>query len=112
MDIYLLKPIKELVHTITAENGKEFTNHSEIAKALKVDVYFAHPYASWERGLSENTNGLIRQYFPKQMMFGGITDADERMVMKRLNNRPRKALDFKTLNQVLFNIDPNLALET
>lgn len=109
--IDLLKPLKELVHTITADNGKEFTNHSKIAKALKADIYFAHPYASWERGLNENTNGLIRQYFPKQMMFEDIVSGDKEMVMNRLNNRPRKKLDFKTPNQVLFNINPNLALD-
>lgn len=110
--IDLLKPIKELVYTITADNGKEFTNHSSISKTLKADVYFAHPYASWERGLNENSNGLIRQYFPKQMMFKDITDADEKMVMSKLNNRPRKTLDFKTPNQVLFNINPEVALGT
>ena len=61
--IALLKPLKDIVHTITADNGKEFAYHEEISKALSADVYFAHPYSSWERGLNENTNGLLRQYF-------------------------------------------------
>ena len=110
--IDLLEPIKEIVHTITTDNGKEFTNHSDISKALEADVYFAHPYASWERGLNENTNGLIRQYFPKNMMFENITVDNENMVMEKLNNRPRKTLDFKTPNQVLFGINPCVALTT
>ena len=67
--ISMLKPFKGLVHTITADNGKEFAMHRVIAKELKTDFYFAHPYASWERGPNENTNGLIRQYFPKKEFF-------------------------------------------
>ena len=110
--IDLLEPIKEIVHTITTDNGKEFTNHSDISKALEADVYFAHPYASWERGLNENTNGLIRQYFPKNMMFENINKDNENTVMEKLNNRPRKTLDFKTPNQVLFGINPGVALTT
>ncbi len=67
--IALLKPFKDVVHTITADNGKEFSYHEKISKALSADVYFAHPYSSWERGLNENTNGLLRQYFPKNTDF-------------------------------------------
>ena len=70
----LLSPIAHWVHTITADNGKEFAAHEKISEALKADVYFAHPYASWERGTNENTNGLIRQYFPKKTRFEEITD--------------------------------------
>ncbi|MCL6106853.1 MAG: IS30 family transposase [Actinobacteria bacterium] len=69
----LLEPIKEMVHTITLDNGKEFACHGDIAKSLKADICFAHPYSSWERGLNENTNGLIRQYFPKKHDFTTIT---------------------------------------
>jgi IS30 family transposase len=67
--IALLKPFEDVVHTITPDNGKEFAYHVQISKALSTDVYFAHPYSSWERGLNENTNGLLRQYFPKNTDF-------------------------------------------
>ena len=58
-------PHKDQVHTLIYDNGKELTEHEQIAEELEVEIYFAHPYSSWERGLNENTNGLIRQYFPK-----------------------------------------------
>jgi len=64
------------VHTITCDNGKEFAAHEEIAQALEADIYFAHPYSSWERGTNENTNGLIRQYIPKKVDFRKLTDFD------------------------------------
>ncbi len=70
--------------------------------------YFAHPYASWERGLNENTNGLIRQYFPKGCDFTTLTQRDIQKVMDKLNNRPRKCLGMKTPNQVFFGINPPL----
>lgn len=82
------------VHTITCDNGKEFANHEAIAHALQADIYFAHPYASWERGTNENTNGLIRQYIPKDMAFGTLSDFDISFVEYRLNTRPRKCLSF------------------
>ena len=108
--VALLQPLAAHVHTIASDNGKEFAHHEAIAKALSADFYFAHPYASWERGLNENTNGLIRQYFPKGCDFTTITDEDIQSVMNRLNNRPRKCLGMKTPNQVLFGIDPHVAL--
>jgi len=83
------------VHTITCDNGREFADHEGIAEALKVNVYFAHPYASWERGTNENTNGLIRQYIPKRTEFRKITDEDIQFVENRLNTRPGKCLSFK-----------------
>ena len=100
--IGLLKPHRDNVHTITSDNGKEFAGHEEIANKLKADFYFAHPYSSWERGTNENTNGLIRQYFPKDRDFTTITQQEIDMVMERLNNRPRKRLGYKTPNQVFF----------
>ena len=106
----LLRPLASHVHTITSDNGKEFARHEVIAKALNADYYFAHPYASWERGSNENTNGLIRQYFPKGCDFATITDKDIQHVMNRLNNRPRKCLGMKTPNQVFFGINPPVAL--
>jgi IS30 family transposase len=69
---------------------------------LEAGFYFAHPYSSWERGTNENTNGLVRQYFPKRTDFSKITDAEIERVMERLNNRPRKTLGFRTPNQVFF----------
>ena len=96
----LLSPYAEKVLTITADNGQEFAHHKDIKEQLKADFYFAHPYHAWERGLSENTNGLIRQYFPKGMNFHKITDKQVEMVIDRLNNRPRKSLGFKTPNEV------------
>jgi len=98
----LLEPLQGLVHTITLDNGKEFARHEDIAKSLKADIYFAHPYSSWERGLNENTNGLIRQYFPKKHDFTTITDDEVAKAMHRLNHRPRKKLGFKTPYEVFF----------
>jgi len=98
----LLEPLKDLVHTITVDNGKEFALHQEIAKSLDADVYFAHPYSSWERGTNENTNGLIRQYFPKKHDFTSITDDEIAEAMFRLNHRPRKRLGYKTPYEVVF----------
>ncbi len=105
-----LLPLSEHVHTLTYDNGKEFALHQDIDKELRSDGYFAHPYHSWERGLNENTNGLIRQFFPKGKDLSDVTDEDIQRVMDKLNNRPRKCLGFKTPNQVFFGIDPPVAL--
>ena len=80
-----LKDYRKRVHTLTVDNGTEFAQHEKVAKALKADVYFAHPYCEWERGLNENTNGLLRPYFPKGSNFKTISDAKIRPVEKRLN---------------------------
>lgn len=109
--IALLQPPRIKVRTITADNGKEFAGHGQISKSLKTCFYFAHPYSSWERGTNENTNGLIRQYFPKDRNFKIITNDEIDMAMKKLNNRPRKSLGFKTPNQVFFNTN-QVALTT
>lgn len=99
--IALLKPFKNIVHTITADNGKEFAYHEKISNALEVEFYFAHPYSSWERGLNENTNGLLRQYFPKGTDFTQVTQMEVKRAVKRLNTRPRKTLDFKTPDDLM-----------
>ncbi len=99
--ITLLRPFKDVVHTITADNGKEFAYHEKISKALSADVYFAHPYSSWERGLNENTNGLLRQYFPKETELKRVSQLAVRSAVSRLNSRPRKGLDFKTPSQLM-----------
>jgi transposase, IS30 family len=100
--ISLLAPVAERVHTITSDNGREFVQHEEVAARLAARFYFAHPYAAWERGLNENTNGLVRQYFPKGLAFATITAAEVRRAQERLNNRPRKTLGFRTPNEVFF----------
>jgi IS30 family transposase len=94
--IALLRPFKALVHTITADNGKEFAYHEKISASLECDFYFAHPYHSWERGLNENTNGLLRQYFPKSTDFKKVSEKEVAQSVEQLNNRPRKTLAFKT----------------
>ncbi|WP_198264537.1 IS30 family transposase [sulfur-oxidizing endosymbiont of Gigantopelta aegis] len=99
--IQLLKPFKDRLHSITADNGKEFAYHEQVSKALDTAFYFAHPYSSWERGLNENTNGLIRQYFPKDTDFKEVTDKEVYNMMEKLNNRPRKALGFQTPFQAM-----------
>lgn len=98
--IQMLLPIKACVFTITADNGTEFAQHELIASALDAKVYFAHPYHSWERGLNENTNGLIRQYIPKKSDFRNLTAEDIINVQNKLNDRPRKSLDYATPNEV------------
>jgi IS30 family transposase len=100
--IELLAPLAAKVHTITVDNGKEFCDHELIAAGLQTLIYFAHPYASWERGLNENTNGLVRQYFPKKYEFARITDQNLQLVEDLLNNRPRKTLGYWTPNEVFF----------
>lgn len=107
-----LLPLKDLVKTITYDNGKEFALHQDIDRELNCQGYFAHPFHSWERGLNENTNGLLRQYFPKGFDLAKITHSRVKEVVKKLNDRPRKCLDLKTPNQVLFNINPPVALKT
>nr|WP_230990773.1 IS30 family transposase [Bathymodiolus platifrons methanotrophic gill symbiont] len=100
--IMLLKPYLDKTHTITADNGKEFAGHEKLAEQLETKVYFAHPYASWERGLNENTNGLIRQYFVKGSSFEEIRGEEVEAVMNKLNHRPRKTLNYDTPHAVFF----------
>jgi len=104
-----LQPL--VVKTITSDNGREFAGHRQIGHKLKADFYFAHPYHSWERGVNENTNGLVRQYFPKKSEFSKINDKQVKKVEERLNNRPRKTLGYKTPNEVFFKL-PLVALTT
>ena len=93
---------KNRVLTITYDNGWEFAEHQTMAKTLSADIYFANPYASWERGLNENTNGLIRQYLPKFKRLDNITEKELKVIMDRLNHRPRKTLGFKTPHELFF----------
>ena len=100
--IDLMYPIKKHIHTVTSDNGKEFSFHRDVSDALDCGFYFCHPYCSSERGLNENTNGLLRQYFPKGTDFTQITDKQIVEAQERLNHRPRKSLDYKTPFEVFF----------
>ncbi|GHT97772.1 IS30 family transposase [Alphaproteobacteria bacterium] len=90
--VNILKSLKNQVDSITYDNGGEFAGHSEVAKKLKAKTYFATPYHSWERGLNEHTNGLIRQYLPKKFDFKDVSDKKIREIENKLNNRLRKVL--------------------
>lgn len=92
--VELLLPVKELLNTITSDNGKEFANHQIISKKLDLGFYFARPYHSWERGANENLNGLIRQYIPKKTDFSTISPQFIRKIQDKLNDRPRKRYDY------------------
>ncbi len=91
---------KRKKYTITYDNGSEFSEHESIEKKTKMKIYFAYPYHSWERGSNENTNGLIRQFFPKKTCFDNILDKDIKKVERLLNNRPRKRLNYLTPKEV------------
>ncbi len=98
-------PYKEITHTITSDNGLEFANHKAIANTLACNYYFCHPYSSWERGLNEYTNGLIRQYFPKGSSFGSIKPERIQEVENKLNHRPRKTLGWRTPYEVFYGLE-------
>ena len=100
--IEMITPVKHITHTITSDNGKEFAYHKQVSDALNTNFYFANPYHSWERGLNEHTNGLIRQYLPKKSEFIGVSKEEIIMIQNRLNHRPRKILGYKTPYEVFF----------
>lgn len=87
-------------HTITYDNGSEFSEHELIGRFAKMMIYFAYPYHSWERGTNENTNGLLRQFFPKRSLFKDITQEQIEKAVKLINNRPRKRLNYMTPTEV------------
>lgn len=89
------------VKSISLDNGAEFWLHHELEDALHTQVYFAHPYSPWERGLNENTNDILRFFFPKNFDFTSISNAEVQFVVDLINNRPRKCLDWKTPAEVL-----------
>ena len=94
--VRLLAPYKEKVYSITSDNGSEFARHKRIAKKLNAAFFFAHPYSSWERGLNEYTNKLIRQYIPKKSSFDNINNQLVNDINLKINMRPRKNLDYKS----------------
>lgn len=93
---------RNTVHTITSDNGTEFANHQFIAKKLNTDYYFAHPYSSWERGLNEYTNKLIRQYILKGSNFDNYSHEYIQLIQNKINKRPRKKLEFQTPSKIFF----------
>ena len=96
-----LGSLKQFIHTLTSDNGKEFACHEDIAKALEAEFFFARPYHSWERGLNEHTNGLVRQYLPKGTKFSNCSHEQLDTIALLLNNRPRKVLHFRTPQEIL-----------
>lgn len=94
-------PLKH-IKTFTSDNGKEFSRFKELEENLRVKCYFANPYHSWERGTNENTNGLLRRYFPKRTNFINLTKDQVNQAVYALNNRPRKCLGFKTPQEVFW----------
>jgi IS30 family transposase len=104
--IRLLRKLKRTVHSLTADNGREFAAHKLIAQVLKTKFYFAHAYCAWERGTNENSNGLLRQYVPKGADLAAVRSATLRFIMNRLNHRPRKCLGWRNPYEVFFNLKP------
>jgi len=100
--ISLMELLPRRNYTLTVDNGKEFASHESVAESLRIKVFFADPYSAWQRGLNENTNGLIRQYVPKGSNVRILTDEQIKYIMDRLNNRPRKSLGYLTPNEVFY----------
>ena len=88
--------------TLTVDNGSEFSQFKELEKKARLTVYFADPYAAWQRGTNENTNGLLRHYFPKGTDFRTISEEVIELIVKKVNNRPRKCLNYRTPHEVFF----------
>ena len=100
--VQMLSPHQERCYTITLDNGSEFANHLAFAKALQTSVYFARPHHPWQRGLNENTNGLLRHYFPKGSNLHKATPEEVQHATDRLNHRPRKCLGWRTPHEVFY----------
>ena len=109
--LHSLRPCQDRVETMTFDNGKEFARHAQVAEQREAKAYFAHPSHAWERGLNENPNGLIRQYFPKGSDLSQLTAKQVQHVEARLNSRPRKGLAYQTPNDIFLPPRP-LALAT
>jgi len=92
---------KVLRQTLTVDNGKEFSQFKELEAKTGLTVYFADPYAAWQRGTNENTNGILRHYYPKGFDFTTISNEELELVVKKINNRPRKCLDYRTPAEVM-----------
>jgi IS30 family transposase len=99
----------QLRRTLTLDNGKEFASHEQLSQWIGMSVYFARPYAAWQRGTNENTNGLLRQFCPKGTDFRPLTDYELHRIVQLLNDRPRKRLRYRTPNEVFHNT-PHLSV--
>jgi len=102
--INMLLPYKNNIHTITTDNGTEFADHQNIAKKLDAEIYFTHPYSSWEKGLIEYTNKLIRQYIEKKETFEKYDNKHITKIQRKINRRPRKKLDYKSPTEIFYNL--------
>jgi IS30 family transposase len=105
----LTKLPRHLIRSLTYDQGKEMSQHKAFTISTGMKVYFAHPASPWERGTNENTNGLIRQYFPKGTAFDEVTPQSIKLAQDRLNGRPRRVLDYRTPNEAfsaLVALDP------
>jgi IS30 family transposase len=99
----LFEPVKpDFRKTMTFDNGREFCGHEKLSESLKLDTFFANPYHSWERGLNEHTNGLIREFYPKSTNFKIVKEEDFQRAVDFINHRPRKSLDYRTPYEVFF----------
>ena len=102
--IAMLWPYKKMIHSITSDNGTEFAEHTKISKAIGVDFFFAHPYSSWERGLNEYTNKLIRQYIPKATDINTYDQLYITGIQHKINRRPRKNIEYNSPKYLFFNL--------
>ena len=98
-------------HTITYDNGSEFSEHKTTEEKTRIDIYFAYPYHSWERGCNENANGLLRQFFPKKSLFTTITQEQIQSATRLINHRPRKRLNYMTPYEVFYEKTKRCTLE-
>ena len=101
---------KEVFRSLTHDRGTEMHEHELFTKDTKVQVYFADPQSPWQRGTNENTNGLIRDFFPKGTDFSTVSNREIKRVQRLLNERPRKALDWRTPNEVFAELFEERAL--
>lgn len=91
---------KQAFKSLTCDNGKEFSKHNEIENIFSCLLYFADPYSSWQRGTNENSNGLLRRFYPKGTCFSEVSDEDLLYATNQINSRPRKVLNFKTSDEI------------
>ena len=111
--VQLLFPYKDFVHSITSDNGTEFASHKKISKKLLTQFFFALPYSSWERGLSEYTNKLVRQYIPKKSIFNHYNNNQIKEIQHKINRRPRKNLNYKNPKNLFYKfVNQKVAFDT
>ena len=97
----------QMVKTITFDNGSEGSKHYQIVQNYGIETYFCDPFCSWQKGGVENTNRLIRQYLPRKINLNNLTDYDIYLIQEKLNNRPRKSLNYQTPNEVINKVVPD-----